>query len=143
MSVDIQQNADGSIRLAGVDGTTNSGFQITANPYVATSVDMTMFTASRACVVTGIIGRVDTAGTDAGAVTAIVRKVPTGTAITSGTALHSGTFNLKGTANANQVLTLSTTDGVLRLAAGDSIAIDFTGILTAAAGCISVTCAPL
>lgn len=143
MSVDIQQNADGSMRLVGADGTTLSGFQITANPYTATSVDMTMFTASRACVVTGIIGRVDTAGTDAAAVTATIRKVPTGTALTGGTVLHTGTFNLKGTANANQVLALSTTDGALRLAAGDSIAVDFTGVLTAAAGCISVTCAPL
>ena len=143
MSVDIMQHPDGSMRLAGVDGGALSGFQITANPYNASSVDMTMFTASRACVVTGIIGRVDTAGTDAGAVTAQIRKVPTGTALTGGTVLHSGTFNLKGTANANQVLTLSTTDGALRLAAGDSIVIDFTGVLTAAAGCISVTCAPL
>ena len=143
MSVDIQQNADGSMRLVGSDGTALSGFQITANPYMATSVDMVMFTASRACVVTGIIGRVDTAGTDAGAVTAQVRKVSSGTALTAGTVLHTGTYNLKGTANANQVLALSTTDGALRLAAGDSIAIDFTGVLTAAAGCISVTCAPL
>jgi hypothetical protein len=143
MSVDIQQNADGSMRLVGNDGTALSGFQITANPYNATSVDMVMFTASRACVVTGIIGRVDTAGTDAGAVTAQVRKVPSGTALTGGTVLHTGTYNLKGTANANQVLTLSTTDGALRLAAGDSIVLDFTGVLTAAAGCISVTCAPL
>jgi hypothetical protein len=143
MSVDIQQNPDGSIRLVGADGTTLSGFQLTANPYTATSVDMTIFTATRACVVTGITGRVDTAGTDASAVTAQVRKVPSGTAMTGGTVLHSGTYNLKGTANTNQALTLSTTDGALRLAAGDSIVIDFTGVLTAAAGCISVTLAPL
>ena len=143
MSVDIQQNPDGSLRLVGADGTTLSGFQITANPYVATSVDMTVFTASRACVVTGLTGRVDTAGTDASAVTAQVRKVPSGTALTGGTVLHTGTYNLKGTANANQVLTLSTTEGALRLAAGDSVVVDFTGVLTAAAGCISVTLAPL
>ena len=143
MSVDIQQNPDGSLRLVGADGTTLSGFQITANPYVATSVDMTVFTASRACVVTGLTGRVDTAGTDASAVTAQVRKVPSGTALTGGTVLHTGTYTLKGTANANQVLTLSTTEGALRLAAGDSVVVDFTGVLTAAAGCISVTLAPL
>jgi hypothetical protein len=143
MSVDIQQQPDGSMRLVGVDGGSLSGFQLTANPYMATSVDMTIFTATRACVVTGITGRVDTAGTDASAVTAQVRKVPTGTALTGGTVLHTGTYNLKGTANANQPLTLSTTDGALRLAAGDSIVIDFTGVLTAAAGCISVTLAPL
>ena len=143
MSVDIQQQADGSMRFIGVDGGSASGFQITANPYVATSVDMTMFTATRACVVTGITGRVDTAGTDAGAVTATIRKVPSGTAIASGTALHSGTFNLKGAAATNQALTLSTTASDIRLAAGDSIAIDFTGVLTAAAGCVSVTMAPV
>jgi hypothetical protein len=143
MSVDIQQQPDGSMRLVGVDGGSLSGFQLTANTYTATSVDMTIFTATRACVVTGITGRVDTAGTDASAVTAQVRKVPSGTALTGGTVLHSGTYNLKGTANANQPLTLSTTDGALRLAAGDSVVIDFTGVLTAAAGCISVTLAPL
>lgn len=143
MSVDIQQNPDGSMRLVGADGGAVSGFQITANPYTATSVDMTIFTASRACVVTGLTGRVDTAGTDASAVTAQVRKVPSGTALTGGTVLHSGTYNLKGTANTNQVLTLSTTEGALRLAAGDSVVVDFTGVLTAAAGCISVTMAPL
>ena len=143
MSVDIQQNPDGSLRLVGADGTTLSGFQMTASPYTATSVDMTIFTASRACVVTGLTGRVDTAGTDASAVTAQVRKVPSGTALTGGTVLHSGTYNLKGTANTNQVLTLSTTEGALRLTAGDSVVVDFTGVLTAAAGCISVTMAPL
>lgn len=143
MSVDIQQNPDGSLRLVGADGTTLSGFQITAIAYIATSVDMTIFTATRACVVTGITGRVDTAGTDASAVTAQIRKVPSGTALTGGTVLHTGTYNLKGTINTNQVLALSTTDGALRLAAGDSVVVDFTGVLTAAAGCISVTMAPL
>ena len=143
MSVDIQQQADGSMRFVGVDGGANSGFQITANPYTAASVDQVIFTAARACVVTGIIGRVDTLGTDAGAVTATVRKVPSGTVLTGGVALHTGTYNLKGTLNTNQVLALSTTDGALRLAAGDSVVVDFTGILTAAAGCISVTMAPL
>lgn len=143
MSVDLSQNADGSMRLAGVDGTTASGFMQASQTYVATSVDMCIFTATRACVVTGITGRVDTVGADAGAVTAQIRKVPTATALTGGTVLHSGTFNLKGTANANQSLTLSTAEGALRLAAGDSIAIDFTGVLTTAAGCVSVTLAPL
>jgi len=143
MSVDIQQQPDGSMRLVGIDGSANSGFQVTANPYTASSVDQTIFTAARACVVTGIIGRVDTLGTDAAAVTAQVRKVPSGTALTGGTVLHTGTFNLKGTLNTNQVLALSTTEGALRLAAGDSVVVDFAGVLTAAAGCISVTMAPL
>lgn len=143
MSVDLMQHPDGSLRLVGNDGTAASGFQVTASPYTAASVDQVIFTAARACLVTGIIGRPDTAGTDAGAVTATVRKVPSGTVLTGGTALHTGTFNLKGTINVNQVLALSTTEGALRLAAGDSVVVDFTGILTTAAGCISVTMAPL
>lgn len=106
--------------------------------YTALSVDKTFFVAPRACRVKAITGRVTVAGADAGAVTAVVRKVPSGTAITSGTALHSGTFNLKGTADTNQALTLSTTASDIELAAGDALAVDFTGTLTSATGSISV-----
>jgi hypothetical protein len=85
-----------------------------------------------------IIATVTVAGTDGGAVTAVIRKVPSGTAIGSGTALHSGTLNLKGTADTKQTLTLSTNPDDLVLVEGDSLAIDFTGVLTSATGNVSV-----
>jgi hypothetical protein len=139
----IQIVQDGvAMGFRGADG--GAGPISTANgSYDASSVDKVIFVAQRACRVESIIGRVTVAGTDAGAVTAVVAKVPSGTAITSGTALHSSTFNLKGTANTNQTLTLSTTASVLLLAAGDAIAIDFTGVLTSATGHITVGLNPV
>ena len=96
-----------------------------------------MFTADRPYVVKAICGRVDVAGTG-GACTATIRKVPSGTALTSGTALHTGSFNLVGTAAAQQALTLSTTASDLLMAAGDSICFDLTGTATSAVGNLSV-----
>jgi hypothetical protein len=111
------------------------GFGVT---WVPSSVDATFFTASRACTVRAIRARVDTAGTDAGAVTASIRKVPSGTVITSGTLLHTGSIDLKGTVDVVQTLTLSATPSDLDLAVGDSIAVDFSGVLTAARGSLTV-----
>lgn len=111
--------------------------------YVAASVDKRFFTANRAYRVVAIRGTVTVAGTDGGAVTAEIRKVTSGTAITSGQLLHTGTYNLKGTADTVQSLTLSSTDADLLLAAGDSIAIDFTGTLTDATGVVSVGLLPV
>lgn len=136
----IKQNPDGSLGLQGVD-LGEGGFVNATAEYNAASVDKVFFVADRAYAVKGIRGRVTVAGSDGSAVTATVRKVPSGTAIGSGTALHSSTFNLKGTADTNQSLTLSTTSGVLDIAAGDSLAVDFTGTLTAATGAISVSLA--
>ena len=143
MSVDIHQRGDGSLGMAGPSGgTANSGFCTTSAEYAAASIDKAFFVADRAYVVTGVRGFVAVAGTDAGAATAILRKVPTGIALASGTALHSGTFNLKGTAVTPQTLTLSTTLSDIQIAAGDAIAIDFTGVLTSATGAVTVTLAP-
>lgn len=111
--------------------------------YNAASVDAVFMVATRAMRVDAIIGRVTVAGTDAGAVTAVLRKVPSGTAITAGTALNSGTFNLKGTADTNQSFTLSTTATDLLLAAGDAVAVDFTGVLTSATGVFTVAFSPV
>lgn len=141
MTVSLVQQDDGGLSLQGKDGT-NLGVDIAEFEYLAASVDKTFYVAQRAMRVKGITWRVDVAGNDAGAVTAIVRKVPSGTAITAGTALHSGSANLKGTANTNQALTLSTTSSDLDLAAGDALAVDFTGTLTLATGSCSVALAP-
>lgn len=127
--------------MRGADGGAGP-FMAASGEYNASSVDKVVYVAQRSVRVDSIIGRVTVAGTDGSAVTATVRKVPSGTAITSGTALHSSTFNLKGTADTNQTLTLSTTASDLLLAAGDAIALDFTGTLTSATGVITVGLSP-
>ena len=106
------------------------------------AVDSSFFVAIVTFEVVGITARVDVAGTDAGAVTAQIRKAPSGTAVASGTLLHTGTINLKGTANTNQTLTLSATPSDLQLAVGDCIGFDLTGVSTAAVGCVTVRLRP-
>lgn len=138
----IRQGASGELDVEGSDLGGHGGAHHASTEYTASSIDKTFFVATRKCRVKAITGRVTAAGTDVGAVTAIVRKVPSGTAIGSGTALHSGTYNLKGTADTNQSLTLSTTSSDLDLAAGDALAVDFTGVLTAATGVFSVAYSP-
>ena len=136
----MKQNADSSCGIEGSAGGDGGFLPVTLN-YLAGTTDCTIFTADRPYVVKAIRGRVDVAGTG-GACTAVLRKVPSGTAITSGTALHTGSYNLVGTANAQQALTLSTTASDLLLAAGDSIAYDLTGTATSAVGNLSVTLNP-
>lgn len=136
----IRQNGDGSFGIEGTAGGEGGFIPVVLN-YAATTVDCTMFTADRPYVVKAIRGRVDVAGTG-GACTATIRKVPSGTALTSGTALHTGSFNLVGTAATQQALTLSTTASDLLLAAGDSICFDLTGTATSAVGAISVALCP-
>lgn len=140
MSVDMKQNADGSLGFAGVNAG-DGGFLNANLPYSAAIADTSFWVADRAYVVKGITGRVDVLGTG-GACTAQIRKAPSGTAGTSGTLLHSGTFNLVGTINTNQTLTLSTTEGALRIAAGDCLFFDLTGTPTSAVGNITVCLAP-
>jgi len=137
----IKQNTDGSAGLSGPGGG-DGQFVVLRHGYIATSVDGTMFTAQRRYIVKSVTLRPDTAGTDGSAVTVAVKIAPSGTAIASGTAVHSGTGDLKGTINTNQVLTLSTTASDLILDAGASIGVDFTGVLTAAVGSVSVELCP-
>ena len=139
----IQLIQDGvAAGLRGVDGGAGQ-FMRCAFAWNAASVDTVFYVATRAARVEAIMTRVTVAGTDAGAVTAVIRKVPSGTAISAGTLLHTGTINLKGTANTNQQLTLSTTATDLLLAAGDAVAINFTGVLTAATGQVTVGMNPV
>jgi hypothetical protein len=108
----------------------------------ATPLDASFFLAGRAYTVKAITYRPLVVGSDGSAVTAEIRKAPSGTAIASGTILHSGTVNLKATINTNASLTLSSTAADLAIAAGDVIGIDVTGTTTAARGVISVLLAP-
>lgn len=141
MGVQLKQISDGSVGLEGTDAG-NGGFVAVSFPYNASSIDAVFFVATRQYVVQGITCRPTIAGTDAGAVTAVIKKAASATAITSGTALHSGTFNLKGTADTIQALTLSTTASDLVVPAGTAVGVDFTGVLTSATGVITVTLSP-
>lgn len=142
MGVNIVQFDAGHMGLQGTDADAGS-FIIASGEYIATSVDKTIFVAPRAMRVVGVTLRVTVAGTNGSAVSVTVRKVPSGTAIGSGTALLSAALDLKGTANTNQVGALSTTAGALNIAAGEAIALDFTGTLTDATGVVSVALCPL
>jgi len=111
--------------------------------YDATSVDQQIFVANRAYKVKACRLTPRVAGGDAGAVTVMLEKCPSGTAPGSGTDLLTGTLNLKGTADTVQVGTLVATAASLALAAGDALALDFDGTLTAAVGVITVDLVPI
>lgn len=135
------QNGDLSMGIQGVEAD-GGGFINVNIEYGAASVDKVSFVATRAYVVQAITGRPTVAGTDGGAVTAVIKKAASATAITAGTALHSSTFNLKGTADTVQHLTTSTTAGDVNIPRGTCIGIDFTGTLTSATGVVTVSLAP-
>lgn len=137
----LKQNQDGSLGIQG-DTKDDGGFIPVSFYWNVPNADTAFFIADRPYVVKAIRSRVDTAGTDVGAVTGAIKKAPSATAIASGTALHSGTIDLKGTAATNQAITLSTTASTLKIAAGDAIGFDLTGTATAAVGCVTVFLAP-
>ena len=140
MGVNLVQADDGSMGIQGKDLDVGA-FIMAECEYGAAAVDKVFFVAPRAMKATNAILRVTVAGTDAGAVSAVLRKVPSGTAITAGTAINSGSVNLKGTADTNQLFTMSVVAGAVNLAAGDALAVDFTGVLTSAIGtfCVGLT----
>ena len=140
--VDIVQTDKGDMELAGLNARGNGFLNTNATYHPSSNATTIMLVADRAYRIKGLNGRVEVAGTDAGAVTATIFKAPSGTALSAGTALHSGTFNLKGTAATNQSLTLSTTDATLNIAAGDTIGVILTGVLTTATGGITVALTP-
>lgn len=139
--VDIAQGDRGEIELVGRDGR-GFGFVPVSVIYGPNSVTTSFFVADRAYRIKTIICRPEVAGIDPGAVSAVIRKVPAGTAAGSGTAVQSGSFNLKGTAAANQSAALSATDSDLNLAQNEALAVTFTGTLTAAVGAITVNLCP-
>jgi len=138
----IIQQSDGSLGLDGSDHDGTGAFVNVNIEYNASSVDKVSFVANRHYIVKGITGRPTVAGTDGSAVTAVIKKAASATAITSGTALHSSTYNLKGTADTIQALTLSTTATDLDIPAGTAIGIDFTGTLTSATGVVTISLCP-
>lgn len=87
-----------------------------------------------------VIERHQTAGNDAGAVTLMVKKVPSGTAKSAGTDMLSAGINLKAAADTNQAGALHGTLANIQGVAGDSIALVSSGTLTALDG-VGVTVA--
>lgn len=142
MAVNLKQNADGSMGLQGTQ-LDDGGFIPVSFSWNVPNADTAFFVADRPYRVKAIRARVDTAGTDAGAVTGAIKKAASGTAVASGTALHSGTIDLKGTAATNQAITLSTTRTDLDIAAGTAIGFDLTGVGTAAVGAVTVFLSPV
>ena len=137
----LKQNPDGSMGIQGSDAD-NGGFVAVSIEYNASAIDKVSFVATRKYVVQGISGRPTIAGTDGGAVTAVIKKMTGVVAITAGTALMSSTYNLKGTADTVQSLALTATVADLEIPAGTAIGIDFTGTLTSAVGVVTVMLAP-
>lgn len=146
MSVQLKQNADMSLGLQGTD-LDDGGFITFDLRYNANANTSGAFlnivgpVLNRRMIVKAITGCPETQASNA--VTATVYKAASGTAIGSGTALHSGTFNLQGTAATNQSLTLSTTSGVVDVAAGSRLGMVISGAPGAAGvGVITITLAP-
>jgi hypothetical protein len=139
MGIDIKQNTDGSAGLQGAGGG-DGEFVLVDMQWQPTTLSGPSVVASRDYILKSLLASVEVAGTDAGAVTAVVWMAPSGTALASGTALHSGTINLKGTAATNQVLALTAANQ--RVPAGYRVGIVFTGTMTAATGCVTAGLCP-
>lgn len=124
--------------LASHTGLVPGSTSLVASHVYNAPADLAFFVADRAYKVKSIKVRPRVVGSDAGAVTAEVRKAASGTAPSAGTILHTGTANLKATVDTDQTLTLTATAADLLLAAGDALCLDPTGTTTAATGVVSV-----
>lgn len=101
---------------------------------VAADYEGCFFIADRAYEIVSVKERHLVAGSDGGAVTVMLKKVPSGTAPSAGVDTLSGGINLKAAANTNQNGALHGTPGNYQLAAGDALALVTTGTLTAVDG---------
>lgn len=122
------QNKDSYAQCMAVPGTsaataTNYGYILTARTV--------------ALEIIAVGAKWETAGTDLGAVTLNMMKVPDGTAISAGTTILASTFNLKSTANTwvyKEGKDLSTARFIRFLEPGESVAMLTSGTLTNVAG---------
>lgn len=78
-----------------------------------------------------VVERHGTLGTDGSAVTVMLKKVPSGTALASGTDMLSAGISLKATINTNQAGAIHGTVGNITTVDGDSLGLVTTGVLTA------------
>jgi len=103
--------------------------------------DRFIWTADASYAVTKIVFQQSAIENTSANTTLMVSKVPNGTAISSGLPLLANSINLKTNLNANTILaaSLSSTASNLQLAAGDSLALDFTNAITEYVGCVTIT----
>ena len=116
--------------------------QVSSESYIVqpTPADQLLRRMTDNVIVSSVIYTPTVVGSDAGAVSAVVRKATGTTAIASGTTLHaSGSFDLKGTINTDQTAVLATSAATLTFAPGDRLVLDVTGTTTAATGIVTVT----
>lgn len=97
----------------------------------AADFDGLFFVADNAYEVESVTERHGTAGSDAGAVTLMVKKVPSGTAKAAGADVLSAGINLKAAADTNAAGALTATAANKKLAGGDALGLVPTGTLTA------------
>ena len=105
-------------------------------------IDQNFFLANRDFVVTAAYEVHSTLGTNGSAVNVQITKDTGTNAPGAGTDLLTNStnagFNLKAAINTVQTATFATTAGLLRLAPGNRLAVDFAGTLTAVAGVVVV-----
>ena len=145
MAVNLKQNADLSMGLQGTDLTDGEFIMVTIPWNAVTNTAAVLVVEGPVLTRRMIVKSIQhvTSVAAANAVTATIYKAPSGTALGSGTALHSGTANLQATAATPVSLTLSTTSGVVDVAAGSRIGAVISGAVGATGvGCITVTLAP-
>jgi hypothetical protein len=117
-------------------------------PLNGDNVDQNVFICDRPYVLEYVAESHATAGTDAGAVTLVVRKCTGTQAVTSGTSLQVTSIDLKGTANTVQVRSVPNgglvAEATRTFTTGDRVALDFTGTITALAGtCVTIVMRPV
>lgn len=105
-----------------------------ANAATALNYTAPFFIAQRDYYLIAMTERHEVAGSDAGAVTIMLKKVASGTAPASGTDMLSAGLSLKATANTNQSGALVTTAGGLTVPRGTALCMVTTGTLTAVQG---------
>jgi len=108
-------------------------------PFVAATTDANIFIAPVDLEVVSVSEAHTVAGSDAGAVTLMINKCTGTEAPSAGDNIITTAFNLKSTANTVVDGTLHATATNYQLSAGDRLAADFTGTLTAVdGGCVTV-----
>lgn len=107
-------------------------------PTNATIANTRFFSADSAYVVDRVAISHVVAGTDAGAVNVVVRKLTGTEAVTGGTSVTAVVHNLKGAINTTVVPALASNASDRTLAVGDSLGALFSGTTTAVAG-VSIT----
>lgn len=122
---------------SGVQDTISVTMNVAAGA-AAADYDGRFFIADRAYEVVAVREQHQTLGTDGGAVTVMVKKVPSGTAKAAGTDTLSAGISLKAANDTVQSGSLHATPANYQLAAGDSLGLVTTGVLTAVDG-VTVT----